>query len=415
MGAGSFVREDILDNCVAHGNPCRGTIIMNLKIKTCDTILIFIVLMTIRIPYFSQRTNNIIALCLETFVFLLLLSQKGIFRVYRNNINILVFWVITMLCTFINHKISTRFLNSVVTGFGYVLFFVSLNYLCRTITWQRVVNTIWKCVCFVIFVSNVAVIFTWGTGISGDGVLPYYLIGNKFSVSYYQMFFLSLFLIQNKNIKTERKRARFFVILFIYSVFICKMVDCNTGIVGCCIIGLIFILTYRKKMICKILANPITYLVFFCGLSFLIVGTDWLFNLSVVQDLIVNVFHRNLTLTGRTRMYEVAMIAFGKKPIWGYGINSTYVEEVLSWGNAQNGLLKMLLDYGIMGTASFLLVCGRAFYGSNKESLKKTFSLMAFLYGMAVCAMVEINLSGLYFFGLALYKSVKNNIVSTEY
>ena len=39
---------------------------------------------------------------------------------------------------------------------------------------------------------------------------------------------------------------------------------------------------------------------------------------------------------------------------WGYG--SPVVSEVVGYGNAQNGIMELLVRYGIVGTVGFLLV-----------------------------------------------------------
>lgn len=40
--------------------------------------------------------------------------------------------------------------------------------------------------------------------------------------------------------------------------------------------------------------------------------------------------------------------------------------------------------------------------------IKRAFPMVAFLYGMAVCCTVEINLSGMFFLGLAFVNSLKS-------
>ena len=109
-------------------------------------------------------------------------------------------------------------------------------------------------------------------------------------------------------------------------------------------------------------------------------------------------------------MYDITIEAVAKKPIFGYGINSTYVEDKLTFGNPQNGLLKMLLDYGIIGTAAFMALCYNSLKSNSKENKVdlKRIPLLAFLYGMMICSLVEINLAGIFYLGCAITKSVLN-------
>lgn len=71
------------------------------------------------------------------------------------------------------------------------------------------------------------------------------------------------------------------------------------------------------------------------GLTFLLIGTNALLQSSAFQDLITNVFKRDVTWTGRVEMFALALVAFAKSPIYGFGMNSTYISDILGWGNAQ--------------------------------------------------------------------------------
>ena len=63
-----------------------------------------------------------------------------------------------------------------------------------------------------------------------------------------------------------------------------------------------------------------------------------------------------------------------------------------------------------MGIISFLIVVYSVFYKAReKENMIKIFPIVSFLYGMAVCSTVEINISGLYFWALAIVYNVKES------
>ena len=139
--------------------------------------------------------------------------------------------------------------------------------------------------------------------------------------------------------------------------------------------------------------------------NFILVGTDFLLKDNFVTYLLMKYSHTSKILTGRLDMYLIALNEFGKSPIIGYGINCTVVEDLLTWGNAQNGLLKIMLDFGIVGAVSFFLVCFSALMqkGKRPANLSIKYGLLSFLYGMLVCSLVEINLDTLFMIGLALY------------
>ena len=109
-------------------------------------------------------------------------------------------------------------------------------------------------------------------------------------------------------------------------------------------------------------------------------------------------------------MYAITLNGI-KDALWmGHGINCTLVQDVLSWGNPQNGILKMLLDFGIIGTASFLLLIYDSTKNNRNSNKQIEYSMLAFVYGMIICSMVEINLSGLFYLGLVLLKMSKRDV-----
>ena len=103
------------------------------------------------------------------------------------------------------------------------------------------------------------------------------------------------------------------------------------------------------------------------------------------------------------------MEAIAKNPIWGYGINYDIVRTTLSFGNAQNGLLKMLMDYGVIGTIMFTLVLFTTFKNAYKtnDNNRKAGSI-AFIYAMLFCSLVEINLTSIFMLICAFLNSMSS-------
>lgn len=380
-----------------------------MKVKVGTIILLLMCFMLMNIPYLSQRSNNIITLGLEILILFWLCTVRHSLSLFYNSFLVVLFMLLMVTSTFINFGISTRVLTAIVTGVEYILIFWIIDRLSNKWSIQEVINIIWKYVSIIMIIVDLCIILTGAKGIGGQQVLAYYLIGNKFTVSYFHMILLALFLAQNRILKKEKNRKCFFFLLLVYSIMICYSVDCNTGVIGCIAMGGVLLIFYYGKDLCKLLENPTFFVGVFIGSTFLIVGTKVLLENELVQLVVTKVFNRSLTLTGRLQMFDVTLQAISLKPALGYGINSTYVQDVLTWGNPQNGLLKMLLDFGIIGTAVFLMLCWCSLSGKSSKSQTRhiEISILAFLYGMVVCSMVEINISGLFFLGLALYRGCK--------
>jgi exopolysaccharide production protein ExoQ len=100
-----------------------------------------------------------------------------------------------------------------------------------------------------------------------------------------------------------------------------------------------------------------------------IVGGLFLFLLMKHIDLIFSYFEKDPTLTGRTDLWPYVIDAVLEQPMLGWGLTAFWsplnpraaeVSSMVGWGfsvpEAHNGLLELLLDVGIVGTAFFLFL-----------------------------------------------------------
>lgn len=229
-------------------------------------------------------------------------------------------------------------------------------------------------------------------------------------VSYFHMSLLALLI--NKDWEQGRKRKINILIYFIYSVVICRVADTMTGVIGLFFILLFWIIFYNNKKLYQISIKPITVLSFFLGLNALFLLSNVLLQNQVIASFLMKYSHTDTLLSGRLPMYKIVINSISKNGIWGYGINYDIVERTLSFGNPQNGLLKMTLDYGFIGFALFCVVLEKSFHSLNKVNLLNTdFGLVSFIYGMLFCSLIEINLDSLFFFILALMYGCANSYI----
>lgn len=383
---------------------------MNVRVRQSDFLMIMVCLLLINIPYASQTINNIFVLSVEVLLIFFLkdISIRGI----KENKDIILFATAIFICTFLNHGISTRTASAFVTGLRYILLFYTVLYYCKKRTVKNAISIFVRFLGIMVILADLSIfvtLFTSGVSEHG-GVYNTYIIGNKFVVSYYHMFFLALYQIElKKKLRSDKFK---FSMLALLSIGVCYLVECNTGVVGCFVVILIRMLSVKKNALVEILSKPIVFCGVLIAANFILVGTDFLLKDNFVTDLLMKYSHTNKILTGRLDMYLIALNEFSKSPIIGYGINCTVVEDLLTWGNAQNGLLKIMLDFGIVGVVSFILVCFGALRQKGKYTANLTikYGLLSFLYGMIVCSLVEININSIFIVALAMYSStVKNN------
>ncbi len=374
-----------------------------MKIKNSEIVIFIIFLNIMSIPYLSQTTNNILTLC-EGMLLILLCLSKNLKSFLKNNMFIFPFLIIIFLSTFINYGFSSRTMTAIVFCVQLFSTYFSVFSIIKKESFYFFVRKILKILLIVLIIVDLFILITAGKGFGGNDVLPLYLIGNKFIVSYLHLISLACVMCF-----TNIKKDKFFLfsILFVISIIICKIIDCNTGIVGCFVIFILNCLIIRKFKFMNFIFNEKLFIIIFLIANFLVVGSNILIENKFFNYIIVNYFHRSSDLTGRIEMFELTISAIKNKLVLGYGINSTFVQDILSWGNAQNGLLKMMLDFGCLGTLGFFILCYNSIKKCNKNFSK---FFMIFLCSMLVCSTVEINISGIFYLALAIVNASKYDL-----
>lgn len=376
-----------------------------MKIREKSLICLLMWMLLFSNPYISQRMNNIIILGIEICIFIWLVNEKIDLKIVRQCNPVIIFWMWTVMITIVNTGLSTRVINAFVTGLKYVLIFYIIILMGKKEYFKECIAALFKISSCLIVLVDLLIFLTKGEGIGGNDVLGNYIIGNKFVVAYFHLFFMSIFISKHIESNCLTKRKIGFLLLLLYSVFVCYYLECSTGVVGSLVFGMVVIFSWQKREYVKLLNNPLTFTTIFLGSTFLLVGTSILLNNPHISTLFMKYSHTGKVLSGRLEMFEITINAIKKRWLIGYGINCTIVEDTLTWGNPQNGLLKMLLDYGIIGTIIFLILCLKVLSGSNvkqnSQMILRAYPFWALAYGMAICSMVEICLNGFFFIALA--------------
>ncbi len=357
-------------------------------------------LLIIASPYISQRINNIIKLCIEIMLIATMITGSKLKRkAVETCIPTIIFLCSTCFSSFRWSGLSSRFMNTFVTGTAYVLFFYIIYSSCK-IKQERVNAIIKNNLIFYIVILDFFVLVTRGKGLGGLSEAVY-LLGNKFMVSYFHMALLALIIGDYK--KKSNVTIFKIILLSIYSVMICRIADTTTGVLGIIFMLFFWFVANQKPNIYKLLSNPIVIISFFVGSNAIFLLSNIIINNSVISNFLLEHSHTDTLLSGRLPMYKIVMNAISTNWVWGYGINYDIVQATLSFGNAQNGLLKMILDYGVVGTVAFIMIIFFAFKKSRGSCQGRVnVGIISFIYGMLFCSLVEINLDALFFLFLAL-------------
>lgn len=126
-------------------------------------------------------------------------------------------------------------------------------------------------------------------------------------------------------------------------------------------------------LFCFILKRKINIVVVMSIFSALFIGFVFSQN-TFIGEILENVLHRDATLTGRLRIWNIVLKIVKGRPFFGYGFNSFWeynpelAEKALNMG-AHNGFFELLLQIGYIGTF-FLILLLIKLGNSMKQSLK---------------------------------------------
>ena len=239
----------------------------------------------------------------------------------------------------------------------------------------------------------------------------YYLVGIKFDVAYLHILVLALFYIERLiYIKPERKEWVEFFTLFVESMFIIKKVDCATGLVGTVLLVFLIITQIKNNIIFSK-----TGLIVFASIACMLFPFWYNYILSnpYVVYFVEDILHKKISLTGRTYIYESALILMGNGWKIGYGIGTNY-EICMRAGfvNIQNGFLKIIMESGIIGCIAILaLIC--LSFNKTKSNRREIIVIAAYIFVFIILSSIEVTISRTFIFWilflLVYAKDTKSN------
>ena len=368
-----------------------------IKIKSLIVALIIGFFIIISSPYIPQRINNLVKLGFECIIIIILLAQKTVNKKgLYTAIPAFLFLLVSLFSTFRWSVFSLRVLNAFVTNLAIVLFYYLFFIINKKIERNNILKVVQRCFIFIAIIMDFFAVVTLGKGLGGLGE-PVYLLGNKFMLSYIHMVILSFLICDKSNSKLK------IISYYIFSIIMFRIVDTMTGVIGITVVLLILLISEKKNRIINVLSNPKTLLITFFSINAIFLLSNIVFSNQIISSFLLKYSHTDTLLSGRLPMYNLVMNEIKKSPLFGFGINYDIVLAKFGFGNPQNGLLKMLLDYGIIGTFMFSLLLYNTFKNLTKCNDKSfVLFIVVFVYGMIACSLVEINLDLIFMFIIAI-------------
>lgn len=204
------------------------------------------------------------------------------------------------------------------------------------------------------------------------------LIGNKFVVAYAHMALLFILMIFNKS----RNKI---IIYGLITVVMCQYVDCMTTVLGTIILLILYFIPKHVKylLFSPILFSPILFSISFFVSACLLILFQSILNFGPIRFLIVDILHRDLTLTGRMEIYYYTFNLISSHSMFGYGHGTNIIEKKSIWyANAQNAFWDFTINYGFVTSILLFLYLLSIIFIANK--IRKKVDLDAYMY-VSIC------------------------------
>lgn len=374
-----------------------------MKIKVIDIIIFFVFISLFKIyilPQYIQQGIKIF--CILISLIYVLSHQK--LKKFNNICSwMCISYIISSIANLVFGNLTIKnFLDGVLNSFcifllsGIIMVSTEKNYL-DSFSKKCLYLTIIYCILSIISVSLI--------GTSSKGTEMTYIFGNKFSTCYFFVMALALFWFCYYQKITRYFRYKFFLILWgLFTLGFSLYVYCYTAAIGSCLLTLGLLLPQRlEKMIInrKLVIVSILIAGFFPFFVQIILNNSW------VQYFVTNILGKTVGLTGRTYIYSLLPDIISAKPFWGYGYNSFIVTTVAGYGNAQNGLMENLINYGFIGTLLLIITVSNSF--KLKDNSIKYYGFVLMIYMLILCSTVEITFN--YYFYLSLFIMFYGNLI----
>lgn len=230
-----------------------------------------------------------------------------------------------------------------------------------------------------------------------------YFVGNKFLLTYYFLvMFCSWGIIHIEEIQYTVKAKVKIIAFCVVGIALSAYLYCTTGVV-CYLTVLILMLVIPIR---KILEKPLSIAIATVFSGALPISMKMILSIPRINALLLAI-NETATMNARVRIYEILMSIINKKYWIGYGYNTLIVKECL-YSNAQNGMLHIIVQFGMLGAVAFVLLCYIATRNRYKRNKNVVEWCEFWLFALIVAGIIEITFGVFFYVFLALINCATN-------
>lgn len=288
---------------------------------------------------------------------------------------VMLYSFIILFSAVINNNIT---IGMIYTNFVYIGFIIYINYCMKD--FKNFINALNILVTLLIIYNLILAIFVQSSymyiGYQGSQKVFVGTFESRNGISMVMIPAIAFILIRSEYIY-EKVRNKDILLCFMVLIIILLSKSSTGFIVGSLLVIYVLLL---KKIKIKININKLM------SIYTIIYTQVVIFRIqeTVFRGFIENTLQKNVTLTGRTLIWDFIMKIIPDSLIFGYGRNDIIAQNAIirDVTEAHNGLLEILLCTGIIGLFVFILILLNAFKALNKSNSKISYilSMAIFLY-----------------------------------
>lgn len=357
------------------------------------------------VSHFSSFLANI-AICFGFVLFLLLfITYDGRITYWKEvwSLFLFIIWCIGITLIKSPNKLFSLMLNSVLP----IIEFFFLAQCSINSKQNRSFKALYN-VCKFYIIINFLSMLLWPQGIFRSSVgssvnRAQWIFGSKNNVALYMIIFIVIVAWYIFCYEKNQKKVVIYAMMAVFSVVMCGengiglLAGSATGIVAILVTLFLIYYGYFTNNTELFSISNRTFLII-SAIIYLVILSGGMF--PFFEDLIVNIFHKTLTYSGRTSIWKTTMLHILDSMWTGHGevdfYSIVYIEHQLTYTTyTYNVALKIILNYGIIGLC-LLMTTIFIIPSQNKTQCKLLFSGLIGL--LVVGLMNELDIKWILFF-----------------
>ena len=362
---------------------------LKIKVKHSSIDLFLLILVITILSFFNTSIYTAIRYSIIVYLFI---KYRGEFKKAPLVYILLFFYSILLGYSSYQNNISITWgLSGFMHGIRLITILVVLSGVTRKRGIPETVSTLIQVISIFLILTDV-LILVFPYNINSSTV---YLIGDKFHVSYMHCMLMALISMRYKNLKKI-----YVILLYVACLLVTIRIRCTTGMIMLAFLFVMELLTDFFPGIRFFISSINFAAILLAAENVLIWGSTAILYTPWANHIIVDVLGKSNNMTGRFKLYSVIPELILNKPVMGYGLQTDIFRNMFGYGNAQNGLMQIVIESGILGAAIFLVSMYLA--GSRANRNTSLYSIYLYILSFIIGSISEMNLSTHFVFGIAL-------------